>query len=110
MDKPTCETCPFWNKQDAQSPWGECRRHTPLFQPDAYLTAVTIDPDDEERSWFTFMGSFPLTEHDWWCGDHPDFNAYLDAKKPRQCDFQKHDNGVKQCTLELGHKGRHVWP
>lgn len=62
-----CGTCPYW---DRRSDWeGHCRRRAPR-------PAVDI-PDNESIA----MPYWPVTTTDDWCGEHPDFAAYLAARK-----------------------------
>jgi hypothetical protein len=66
MTRPTCETCLYWELGNFSGDYagaGACRRHAPR------------DPAPQGYVW-------PLTkgQRDW-CGEHPDFPAYLAQKK-----------------------------
>ena len=68
MNKPTCDTCPYWLRSDILR-WentGTCRRHPP---------SIPEDPQDPG------CVSWPRTNHSDFCGEHPDFPAYLAEKK-----------------------------
>lgn len=73
MDRPTCATCPFWEKRENASndfpdSVGECRRLPP---PRPY--------DNDEGNWF---GEWLCVYDDDWCGEHPSFPAYLASLSP----------------------------
>lgn len=74
MERPTCKTCPYWilmGKDDDDDEFGECR-HTPpdLVQADA---------------WDDYLNcKWPRTYVFNWCGEHPDFPAYIAATRKRQ--------------------------
>lgn len=56
MDKPTCSTCPFWNpfwiKGSIMFEMTRCRKNSPAI-------------------------GWPKTLPEDWCGEHPDFAAWL---------------------------------
>ncbi len=119
MNRPTCETCPFWDRfADASLPdgGGLCRIGRPVSGPVIGWRATNFKD---------------------WCGEHPDFQAWIDESKnpPRctetfssaQCVHDKGHQGVHEynlqelppsrchnmfrsarCTLEQGHKGSHI--
>jgi hypothetical protein len=86
VDKPRCETCPYWDldtlnfrsdsdeahlpmsqliplaMSDGRLVLGECRRYPPAI-------ANTDDPE----GW----SHFPRTSQSDYCGEHPSFSAYL---------------------------------
>ncbi len=66
MDRPTCETCPFWED-------GNCRRYPPHIYEKGCL-------EDKEGN-FLPVYFYPETEGDEWCGEHPDFPEYLQSLK-----------------------------
>lgn len=71
MDRPTCETCPYWSAHEpGVATTGTCRRTSPV--PPAL---------QEQADWFNniFAGIWPVTEESDWCGEHPDFPAYVKA-------------------------------
>lgn len=58
MDRPTCETCPWFEAWERSS--GECRRHAP--QP-----RVLLENTDEEH----VIPRWPELCSEDWCGEHP---------------------------------------
>jgi hypothetical protein len=70
MDRPTCETCPFWDGPDEVG-LGICRKHAP--------TPSTTRTEPEKSFRFPV---WPLTVEDEWCGEHPDFPAWIASDKP----------------------------
>ena len=73
--KATCGTCPFWKASNEESPFGSCRAKLPVFH-----SSVARDPV------FADEGTWPSTEADDWCGQHPDFD--LDAAIKGNPPFQ----------------------
>ena len=66
MHRPTCETCVFFEHfPDAKQ---ECHRRPPL---------ITPAPEDSNDVWWT---GWPEVELDDWCGEHPDFPAYVEHR------------------------------
>jgi len=67
MERPTCETCPYWrdlrNPKNELDESGECRRYPPT-------------PNKQVSLW-------PLTYDLHWCGEHPDFPAYIASLKSK---------------------------
>lgn len=76
MDRPTCETCPYWmiepNEPDRSR--GECRRNAPKPSP----TGQNVNVDVEY---------WPQVFNDAWCGEHPDFPAYIEGLRPGRKPF-----------------------
>lgn len=67
-DRPTCETCPFYSKDDIEpshARTGHCHRLSPTYKTHLQHPAEAWHP------------SFPLLTDDNWCGEHPKFPAYL---------------------------------
>ncbi len=56
MERPTCETCPYYNRGEI-----ECHRNAPV---------PSNSTDNVPAYW-------PFTNHDDWCGEHPDFPIYI---------------------------------
>ena len=90
MDKPTCETCPYWlcrippNKDDSDGV-GYCRRSPPL------VTSATLGrwrPCDESIYGIhhdRLTSAWPHCDGADWCGEHPDFPAWIESqRKPRR--------------------------
>jgi hypothetical protein len=67
MDRPTCETCPYWREVEGQQE-GECRRHTPTIgeRIDGIESMVNAE--------------WPYTDYFDWCGEHPDFPACMASR------------------------------
>jgi len=96
MNRPTCETCPFWAVADPESLYQEC---------------VRFPPNDQERVNFTegfsgLVGKWPRTHQDEWCGEHPlmKFSLAHPSDRPNLCPLLM--NSVR-CQKELGHAGEH---
>jgi hypothetical protein len=92
MDRPTCVTCPFWEDFNEMpepdihgNPMGtpgSCR----VGRPQLPLTEAAIDHGGDP-----FFAMWPNTDSNEWCGEHPDFPAYIaglkDATQPAlQCE------------------------
>ncbi len=67
MDHPTCSTCAFFDEAG-----GQCRRYAPRPK---WLEDIK-DTNQWEASWPEIVGS-----DDIWCGEHPDFSAYIASLK-----------------------------
>lgn len=63
MDRPTCETCPFWNRHHKDDLGGQCRK----------------DPPKLKRG----ISNWPSTYEAEWCGCHPDFSDWLHQEKTK---------------------------
>lgn len=75
MNKPTCESCVYWftwAQHDKKTAQGECRRTSP--------SHIWVDFDKREFK-KTYNHVIPRTHIDFWCGEHPDFPAYLEHLK-----------------------------
>lgn len=93
MNRPTCETCPFWKGPPNinYDSIGTCRRYPP--KP---------------------SGRMPSTDKSDWCGEHPDFSLWKHAQRVARfeaagdahCDFFTPPSSP--CTLPKGHAGVHV--
>jgi hypothetical protein len=57
MNRPTCKTCPYFEVSEIVSNQGKCQRNTPR------------------------RGANFILEAEFWCGEHPDFEAFIRAKK-----------------------------
>ena len=60
MDRPKCETCLYWNGNAAG---GWCHRYPPAYK---LSETVYLQPQTDEKDW---------------CGEHPDFPAYIAATR-----------------------------
>lgn len=80
MERPTCGTCPFWERFDGDFDGGiegECHRQPP----------VMPGSDIQIEEWLSvdrgvFEGMWPETSGDGWCGEHPDFPEYVASLRP----------------------------
>jgi hypothetical protein len=59
-DKPTCKTCPCYNKRWFAS--GDCRRKPPIF------AKAEVGEEPYGKKWV-------IVDDSDWCGEHPDFKA-----------------------------------
>jgi hypothetical protein len=75
MDRPTCETCPFWDGPDEVGT-GICRRHAPT------PAKRSTEQDKSEQDKSERFPVWPRTVEDEWCGEHPDFPAWIASAKP----------------------------
>jgi hypothetical protein len=76
IERPTCETCAFWEwlqTRPVPDPddyeVGECRRRPPTASRPSKLAGGKA------------MATWRRTFEDDWCGEHPDFPAYLLMRK-----------------------------
>jgi len=69
VDKPACETCPYWLVSDRDDNQGTCSRYPPTVPSD-----VSCQYDPLSMLW-------PLTYHDTSCGEHPDFPAWIEEQR-----------------------------
>lgn len=70
MDRPTCETCPFFRRlhcDEDQGVDGSCHR----YPPKAFGRIVF------EEGEYELAGYQPYVSDRDWCGEHPDFPAYI---------------------------------
>ncbi len=72
MDKPTCETCPYWDSDSCvEEFWCACRRNPP-----------TLEGDEERGGWLA-------THRENWCGEHPDFPKWIEEQRKDANDAKK---------------------
>lgn len=81
MERPTCKTCQFWKKHDEvfhtcfeDELVGECRRFPPVIAP-FMLRGRLMDSEA------MFEGRHLDLPESHWCGEHPDFPAYIASLK-----------------------------
>ena len=79
MDRPTCLTCPYWNNHDwryGRNPEDrfDCQRNPPHLPTGSYIAADRAITDESVSP---FDGVWPTTAGTDWCGQHPQFPAYL---------------------------------
>jgi hypothetical protein len=96
-ERPTCATCPYWtNADDPGEEAGACGRYPPrivgsivteLASRMLALRGPTSDDDVLDSRISAAMTAvvteWPYTERDAWCGEHPDFPAWLAATRPK---------------------------
>ena len=90
MDYPTCSTCPYWlydldgsdpaaprpdfdsldTSPDVDTHGGECRRSAPV----ARMKMPAMNFFADRLRW-------PRTTSSEWCGEHPDFPAYIASRR-----------------------------
>jgi hypothetical protein len=89
MDRPTCGTCPYWDLEDGETQ-GLCLRYPPRLVPDAIGTpglgvraCYGANGNAEMVALFQINSeqTNPATSPDYWCGEHPDFPAYIASIK-----------------------------
>lgn len=86
MERPTCSTCPYWS--DKPDDPGHCQRFPPII---IERMAEWYDKRPQDR-WSSMLSGldepssshFPVAETDHWCGEHPDFSAYIAARKAKE--------------------------
>jgi hypothetical protein len=73
MERPTCRTCAYWQRDEEATNYGDCRRYPAMRSYECDLSSecaeviITID----RASWNETQGDYD------WCGEHSDFHAYL---------------------------------
>lgn len=81
MERPACKTCPYWILRDEHD--GEEKKTPGLIGCEISLKQYRrLYPDDEDGG---TCQRFPrYEENKWpedWCGEHPDFPAYIASLK-----------------------------
>jgi len=73
MERPACITCPHWScDRDARPFKGDCRVNAPV-------AVIAPLPDG-----YNVLSLWPVTSPFVGCGEHPDFPAYLESRKPKK--------------------------
>jgi len=84
MDRPRCETCPYWDRKEPDdSVQGYCCRHAPHSRV-TYGEEIPIrwpESDDEFGRCEPEVVFFPILNYCDFCGEHPDFPAYIASLK-----------------------------
>lgn len=79
MERPTCKSCPYWRPQGhisrQQADSGLCKRY-----PVVYVGNPSEYDADNVGGW-----AHPIEEDNSWCGEHPDFPAYIASLKGQIC-------------------------
>jgi hypothetical protein len=76
MERPTCATCPYYDDEEST-----CHRNPPVA---IFAIIKETDGSGGDRGWGELDGSgsvFPAMDDDEWCGEHPDFPAYIASPK-----------------------------
>ena len=71
MNRPTCETCVYWEKQLEES--GFCRRRAPRHLICAY--------SDDNGPPLEEMSDFTTTKYTEWCGEHQLFPKWIELRE-----------------------------
>lgn len=87
MERPTCQTCPYWDAfgtfnsvLQIANDCGECHRFPAVLPtPDC----IAWDKENNDSN-FAFDGVWPNTYDHNWCGEHPDFPAYIRSLKQNE--------------------------
>jgi DNA-directed RNA polymerase alpha subunit len=91
MERPTCGTCPYWQAceqcGDGEA-GGTCRRHPP--SPPTSLgkseIAKTADGAYRYDSHWSECAIWPHVDRVDWCGEHPDFPAWIATRKGEESE------------------------
>jgi hypothetical protein len=83
MGRPTCKTCPYWeynhggpDEPDDEAEVGQCHRFPPVFPANEPMVEEAMKVVDG-----FWHGWQPDTMENEWCGEHPDFPAYIASLK-----------------------------
>ena len=76
MNRPTCETCPFWHRKTKDI--GECRRHAP-----PPIAAIWV-PNHSAVSEGFLSPHWRVTFSNQWCGEHPDIPVFFKSLKEEE--------------------------
>lgn len=84
MDKPTCETCPYWernkpHKYEDEAMVGTCHRY-----PIRGSAEIIKGSDNASEVGVMLDSDYPETLTSEWCGEHPDFPAYIELLKSQK--------------------------
>ena len=94
MERPRCETCPYYYVFDPEM-MGECRRNA----AGTFIVPDSIPSGDVHAHW-------PFVDIDDWCGEHPDFPAYLTAIRPDAPRPNLPNAFIAACNHQLGARGQ----
>lgn len=78
MDRPTCKTCLYWNREGEDSEEGTCRRYPPTGPLKPYAEPTH---GNDPAHWNATEWNFPVTYDEESCGEHTDFPAWLAAQR-----------------------------
>ena len=76
MDKPTCETCPYFVRDsDPATGFGTCHRHAPQPRSGFFQWNDNESDCEETYGYFASIAFFDF------CGEHPDFPAWIESQR-----------------------------
>jgi len=87
MERPTCESCIYWDELETNGETGECHRHAPAKE--------SVD-------------LWPRTRYDDWCGEADRFITWMLDQKGPKCDTQTSQAATvtgPAKTVQSGHAG-----
>ncbi len=92
-ERPTCATCPYWDRHFSDENTGDCKRFPPRFP--STIEQIKMNGGDSPEIESPFDGWFPIVVDSEWCGEHPDFPAHVVALKNRPApggggEFRRH--------------------
>lgn len=86
MDQPTCQTCPYWVVYD-----GDCNRVSPDDIGEDHMDgechrkaprgAIGLPRGSESGQPLNLDYHWPMSLRDDFCGEHPDFPAWIASKR-----------------------------
>ena len=74
IEIPTCDTCPYWDPTVDSAQSRACVRQAPQ------MVALANEP---ERGIAKGDAQWPYTDHDFTCGDHPEYPTYVEELADR---------------------------
>lgn len=77
MERPTCKTCLYWQQLSETEHHGECHRG-----PAKHGQKLNLLCDPGEVS--VLYGQWFDQHEDEWCGEHPNFPAYIATRQASQ--------------------------
>lgn len=81
-ERPTCATCPYWdgNDEDDEANEGYCRRLPPVVSDASVVDFARHRGESPLESILSAaVAIHPTTHRKCWCGEHPDFLAWIKA-------------------------------
>jgi hypothetical protein len=79
MDRPRCNTCPYWDQDEEELKLGKCLRRPPVLPPCDAVFAEWQEVDGNP-----YLGVQPETEYIDSCGEHPDYPEFIAALKSQR--------------------------
>lgn len=80
-ERPTCATCPYLGQRRQNDPSHTCHRRAPV----AIVMSLQEHPAsiDGEANFWPSETAWPAVDSHDYCGDHPDFPAWIKATRGR---------------------------